>query len=57
MLAPRRGQSTVEWALMLSVLVIAIVAASYAMVPSFRKAMEGAGSQMAALYTSGDLAH
>jgi Flp pilus assembly pilin Flp len=57
MLANQRGQSTVEWALMLSVLVVAIVAASYAFVPSVQRAMDSAGDQMASLYTSGNLAH
>ncbi len=57
MLADQRGQSTVEWALMLSVLVVAIVAASYAFVPGVQRAMDSAGGQLALLYTSGNLAH
>jgi Flp pilus assembly pilin Flp len=56
MRAHRQGQSTVEWALMLSVLVIAIVAAAYAFVPPVQRAMDSAGAEMASLYTTGDLA-
>jgi Flp pilus assembly pilin Flp len=46
----------VEWALVVAVLVIAVVAAAYAFVPPVQSAMQGAGKQMAGLYTSGDLA-
>jgi len=56
MRARRQGQSTVEWALVVAVLVIGAVAAAYAFVPSVQKAMKEAGQQMATLYTSGDLA-
>ena len=52
----RRGQSTVEWALLLAVLIVAIVAAAYSFVPGVQSAMESAGEQMATLYTSGELA-
>ncbi len=45
-----------EWALLLSVLVVAVVAASYAYVPAVSKAMKDAGAAMATLYTSGDVA-
>lgn len=37
---PRRGQSTVEYLLLISVLVVGLVAAGYALVPSFRTGME-----------------
>lgn len=56
MRSQRKGQSTVEWALLLSVLVVAVVAASYAYVPAVSKAMKDAGAAMATLYTSGDVA-
>ncbi len=52
----RRGQSTVEWALVVAVLVIAVVAAGYALVPSFQIAMDSAGEGMKTVYTSGTLA-
>ena len=52
----RKGQSTVEWALLLSVLVVAVVAASYAFVPGVAAAMERAGDAMATLYASGRVA-
>lgn len=52
----RRGQSTVEWALVVAVLVIAVVAAGYALVPSFQIAMDSAGEGMSTVYTSGTLA-
>ncbi len=45
-----------EWALLLSVLVVAVVAASYAFVPGVSKAMKDAGDAMATLYTTGDVA-
>ncbi len=51
----RRGQSTVEWALVLAVLAIAVVAAGYAFVPSFQTAMDSAAAGMKTLYTSGSL--
>ncbi|GDX81959.1 hypothetical protein LBMAG42_37700 [Deltaproteobacteria bacterium] len=51
----RRGQSTVEWALVLAVLAIAVVAAGYAFVPSFQTAMDSAGDGMKTVYTSGTL--
>ena len=52
----RRGQSTVEWSLVVAVLCIAAVAAAYAFIPTFRTAMDGARTGMARVYTSGDLA-
>ncbi len=45
-----------EWALLLAVLIVAIVAAAYSFVPGVQSAMESAGEQMATLYTSGELA-
>lgn len=41
---------------MISVVVIAIVAAAYAFVPGVSAAMRDAGKAMALVYTSGDLA-
>lgn len=52
----RQGQSTVEWALVISVVLVAIVAAAYAFVPSFSTAMRDAGRSMSEVYTTGDLA-
>lgn len=52
----RRGQSTVEWALVLAVLTIAVVAAGYAFVASFQTAMDSAADGMKTVYTSGTLA-
>jgi Flp pilus assembly pilin Flp len=52
----RRGQSTVEWALVVAVLCVAVVAAAYAFMPTFQDSMESAGEGMSTVYTSGDLA-
>lgn len=52
----RRGQSTVEWALVVAVLVVAVVAAAYVFVPGFQSAMDDAGGALSTLYASGDLA-
>lgn len=52
----RRGQSTVEWALVVAVLAIAVVAAGYALVPILQVAMDSAGDGMSTVYTSGTLA-
>lgn len=52
----RRGQSTVEWALAVAVMCVAVIAAAYAFIPEFRLAMAGAREGMATVYTSGDLA-
>ena len=52
----RSGQSTVEWALVVSVLVIALVAAAYVFIPSFQAEMQRGGGALRGLYTSGDLA-
>lgn len=37
----RRGQSTVEYMMLISVIVLAIVAAAYVFVPTFQKGVEG----------------
>ncbi|MBM4365180.1 MAG: hypothetical protein FJ102_03120 [Deltaproteobacteria bacterium] len=52
----RQGQSTVEWALVIAVICVAVVAAAYVFMPTFQDEMESAGENMSNLYTSGDLA-
>lgn len=52
----RRGQSTIEWSLVISVCCVALIAAAYAFIPTFREAMDDARQGMAGVYTSGDLA-
>lgn len=55
-LRPRRGQSTVEWMLLVSVIVIAVVAAGYVLVGTFGASMEDLGDAAGGMYTSGNLA-
>ncbi len=52
----RRGQATTEWAVLLAVIVIAIVAAGAVLVQTFPGAMEGAGAGASRAYASGELA-
>jgi len=54
--AARAGQATTEWTLLLSVLVIAVVAAGYGLVSTFQSSMGGIGRGMGEVYTTGDLA-
>ncbi|MFN7144329.1 MAG: hypothetical protein ACK4YP_11170 [Myxococcota bacterium] len=49
----RRGQATTEWMLLLSVLVLAIVAAGYALAKGFGDGMRSLSPGN--VYTSGDL--
>ena len=51
----RRGQSTIEWSLVVAVLCVAAIAAAYAFLPTFREAMDDARQGMAGVYTSGNL--
>ena len=51
----RRGQSTIEWSLVVAVLCVAAIAAAYTFLPTFREAMDDARQGMAGVYTSGDL--
>ncbi|MBM4393256.1 MAG: hypothetical protein FJ090_19190 [Deltaproteobacteria bacterium] len=52
----RQGQSTVEWALVIAIICVAVVAAAYAFMPTFYDGMASAGGNMSSLYTTGDLA-
>lgn len=52
----RQGQSTVEWSLVIAVVVVAVVAAATAFVPGVSSAMRDAGRAMSEVYTSGSLA-
>ena len=51
----RSGQATTEWMLLLSVVIIALVAAGYGLVRVFGGSMEKLGDEAATVYTSGDL--
>ena len=50
------GQTTVEYALVIAVLAIALVAAAWALVPLFVPAMQRLGDRAGTVYTTGDLA-
>lgn len=52
----RRGQATTEWAVLLSVIVVAIVAAGWAFVGPFIGQMDDFGKGAETVYASGDLA-
>ncbi|MDP2304391.1 MAG: hypothetical protein Q8P18_00015 [Pseudomonadota bacterium] len=52
----RRGQATTEWLLLISVLVVAIVAAGYGLAATFAGDMEKLGERTGTVYASGDLA-
>lgn len=53
----RRGQATTEWMLLLSVIVIAVVAAGYGLAGTFQDDMDQLGQNASSVYTSGDLAN
>ena len=51
----QKGQSTVEYMLVISVIVIAIVGAAWEFVPWFNQAMEGLGDGAETVYTKGTI--
>lgn len=51
----RRGQASTEWMLLVSVVVIAVVAAGYGFVNVFGGSMDKLGDQAATVYTSGEM--
>ena len=51
----RHGQATTEWLLLISVGIVAIVAAGYGMASTFGSSMSSAGRGASQIYTSGDL--
>lgn len=52
----RAGQATTEWAVLLSVMVIALVAAGWLVGSTFVNDMSALGSRAETVYASGDLA-
>ena len=50
----RRGQSTVEWMLIVSMLVVGLAAAGYAFIPDFRKGIDELGGRIDNLYAQGE---
>jgi hypothetical protein len=52
----RHGQATTEWLLLISVIVIAIVAAGAGLAATFGEDMESLGERSGTVYASGDLA-
>ena len=55
-MSKRRGQATTEWAVLLSVIVVAIVAAAWVFVGPFIDQMGDFGKGAETVYASGDLA-
>ena len=54
-LLPRRGQSTVEYMLLISVIVIAIVAAAYIFSPNFRDAVMRLALDVEEILSTGEI--
>lgn len=50
----RRGQSTVEWMLIVSVMAVGLAAAAYAFVPDFRTGVDEMGERIEYLYAQGE---
>ncbi len=46
----RRGQSTVEWMLIVSVLIVGLLVAAYAFLPGFNRGVRHLGSDMSNLF-------
>jgi uncharacterized protein (UPF0333 family) len=54
-LRSRSGQSTVEYMLLISVVVIAIVAAAYVFLPFFQEGVEDLGNDISKTLGTGDI--
>jgi uncharacterized protein (UPF0333 family) len=52
---PRRGQATTEWAVLLAVVVIAVVAAGWLIAGTFDVDMAALARRAGTVYASGDL--
>jgi uncharacterized protein (UPF0333 family) len=52
----QKGQSTVEYMLLISVIVIAIVAAAYVFIDPFRAGVQALASDVAQILETGDIA-
>lgn len=55
-LRARRGQATTEWAVVVAVIVVAVVATGWLVAQTFPADMQGLGQRAAKVYASGDLA-
>jgi len=54
-LLPRRGQSTVEYMILISVIVIAIVAAAYIFVPTFQQGVDNLAQDIKDILSTGEI--
>ncbi len=50
----RRGQSTVEWMLLVSVITVGLVAAAYAFLPGFSQGVDELESDLGKLFAQGE---
>ncbi len=50
----RRGQSTIEWMLIVSVLAIGLAVAAYAFIPGFQSGVKGLGIDIDTLFAAGE---
>ena len=49
----RRGQSTVEWMLIVAMIVVGLVVAAYAFVPGFQRGVRELGTDVTSLFAQG----
>ena len=50
----RRGQSTVEWMLLVSMLVVGLLVAAYAFLPNFQRGVRELGTDVSSLFAQGE---
>ncbi len=50
----RRGQSTVEWMLIVAMIVVGLVVAAYAFVPGFQRGVRELGTDVTSLFAQGE---
>lgn len=50
----RRGQSTIEWMLIVSVLCIGLAVAAYAFIPGFQAGVRHLGTDIGLLFAAGE---
>jgi len=54
-LPPRGGQSTVEYMMLIAVIVIAIVAAAYVFVPTFQEGVDALAQDIKDILSTGEI--
>ena len=54
-ISSEEGQTATEYMLIISVIVIAVVAAAYVFVPTFQKGVKSLGEQVGSMLSSGEI--